>query len=111
MKGSGKGTRAGLTCGGITFDLNWSQNYTASFSGQVSGGRLTASGTLRNTNGTTVSNCKTDGQPSNCPSFESGGSGSLPINLSGGYDQATGVGEGTFTVQVGRPTSGTWNVR
>ena len=110
MKGSGKGTRTGLTCGGITFDLNWSQNYTANFSGQVSGGRLTASGTLSNTNGTTISNCKQDGQPSNCPNFETGGSGNLPISLTGSYDQATGAGEGSFTVQVGRTTTGTWNV-
>ncbi len=111
MKGGGKGTRSGLTCNSITFDLNWSQNYTANFSGQVSGGRLTASGTLSNTNGTTISNCTQDGQPSNCPAFESGGSGTLPINLTGGYDQATGVGEGSFTVQVGRTTTGTWTVR
>lgn len=108
MAGQGSGTRR-LTCGSVEGTMNWSQRYTVRFAGTVSGGRLTASGTLDNVNGTTLTGCTDGGRPSSCPYYE-GGPGSLPITLTGTYDLAAGKGTGTFTVQVARPTSGTWSL-
>ncbi|MGI8798263.1 MAG: hypothetical protein ACR2GE_03030 [Pseudonocardia sp.] len=65
---------------------------------------------MNNTNRTTLTNCSTGGTPSSCP-FYQGGTGTLSISLTGSYNAATGAGNGNFTVQLDRPTSGTWNVR
>lgn len=108
MSGQGSGTRQ-LTCGTVTAQMNWSQRYTVQFTGKVSGGRLTANGTLDNVNGTTLSGCTDGGKPSQCPNYE-GGPGSYAISLSGIFDQATGQGSGSFSVDVARPTSGSWSV-
>lgn len=109
MRGNGSGSRP-ISCNGTTATMNWSQDYSVTFSGRVVNGQLTASGSLNNTNRTTLTNCSTGGQPSTCP-FYQGGAATLPISLTGSYDQGSGQGSGSFTVQVERPTSGTWNVR
>ena len=96
MAGQGSGTRQ-LSCGSAAATMNWSQRYTVRFTGRVDGGRLTADGTLVNVNGTTLSDCTEDGQPSSSP-FSEGGPGSLAISLSGTYDRTTGKGNGSFTV-------------
>jgi len=108
MAGQGSGTRH-LTCGSVGATMNWSQRYTVRFTGRVDGGRLTAEGTLDNVNGTTLDGCTNDGHPTSCPFYEAG-PGSLAISLAGSYDRTTGRGTGSFTVAVGRPTSGTWSV-
>jgi hypothetical protein len=109
MRGRGSGSRQ-ISCNGTTATMNWNQDYSVTFTGRVVNGQLTASGSLNNTNRTTLTNCSTNGAPSQCPLYQ-GGSATLAISLSGSYDLATGQGNGNFTVQVDRPTSGTWNVR
>jgi hypothetical protein len=108
MARQGSGTRH-LSCGSTAATMNWSQRYTVHFTGRVDGGRLTAEGTLDNVNGTTLDGCTNDGHPSSCPFYEAG-PGSLSISLAGTYDRTTGTGNGSFTVDVARPTSGTWSV-
>jgi hypothetical protein len=108
MAGEGSGTRH-LSCGSTGATMYWSQRYTVRFTGRVDGGRLTAEGTLDNVNGTTLDGCTNDGHPTSCPFYE-GGPDSLAISLAGTYDRTTGQGNGSFTVAVARPTSGTWSV-
>ena len=108
MAGQGSGTRP-LSCGTVGATMNWSQRYTVRFTGRVDDGRLTAEGTLDNVNGTTLDGCTNDGHPTSCPFYETG-PGSLAISLAGTYDRTTGKGNGSFTVAVARPTSGTWSV-
>jgi hypothetical protein len=85
------------------------QRYTVRFTGRVDDGRLTAEGTLDNVNATTLDGCTNDGHPTSCPFYEAG-PGSLAIALAGTYDPTSGRGNGSFTVAVARPTSGTWSV-
>ncbi len=108
MRGKGSGSRQ-ITCGDMSATMNWSQDYTVSFTGQVVNDRFTASGTLSNVNRTRLTNCTQDGQAVACPAY-GGGPGSLPIRLDGTYNLATGQGSGTFAVQVERPTTGNWSV-
>lgn len=110
LRGKGSGTRQ-LSCNGTTGTMNWNQDYSVSMSGQVSGGKLTASGTLNNTNRTTLTGCAQNGQPSACPAYQQG-VGQFPVTFAGSYNPATGAGSGTFVVQdVARPTTGTWTLR
>jgi hypothetical protein len=108
MAGQGSGTRH-LTCGSTGATMYWSQRYTVRFTGRVDGGQLTAEGTLDNVNGTTLEGCTNNGHPTSCPFYEAG-PGSMAISLVGTYDRTTGQGNGSFTVAVARPTSGTWSV-
>ena len=62
-----------------------------------------------NVNTTTLDGCTNDGHPTSCPYYETG-PGTLAISLAGNYDRTTGKGNGSFTVAVARPTSGTWSV-
>lgn len=106
-RGSG---RRGVTCGEDGATLNWSQEYSASFSGTVRGGRLTASGTLDSVDRSTYEGCTFAGTPAECPTYRQG-SYSYTLDLTGSVDPATGAGSGDFTVNgVNLPTGGTWSV-
>lgn len=89
--------------------MAWRQEYTATFTGRVTGGKLSASGMLSNVNSTRLSGCTNAGHPVECPPYQTG-PGDYPISLSGSYDAITGRGQGTFVVgQVARTTTGTWS--
>jgi len=107
MSGQGSGTRD-LTCGDAGARMAWSQKYSATFTGRVTGGKLTGSGTLHNVNSTRLTGCTNAGHPVACEPYQTG-PGDYPITFTGSFDIATGRGQGTFTVgKVARTTIGTW---
>lgn len=91
--------------------MQWRQNYTATFAGRFSGGRLTGNGTLHNVNSTRLTGCTNAGHPVDCEPYQTG-PGDFPITVSGTYDSATGRGQGSFVVgKVARTTTGTWSTQ
>ena len=91
--------------------MQWRQNYTATFAGRVSGGRLTGNGTLHNVNSTRLTGCTNAGHPVECEPYRTG-PGDYPITVSGTYDSATGRGQGSLVVgKVARTTTGTWSTQ
>jgi hypothetical protein len=110
LSAQGSGTRD-LTCGDAGARMAWSQRYSATFTGRVTGGKLTGSGTLHNVNSTRMSGCTNAGHPVACEPYQTG-PGDYPITLSGSYDSATGRGQGSFTVgKVARTTVGSWTTQ
>lgn len=108
MAGSGSGTRD-ITCGDLGARMAWKQDYTVTFTGRVSGGQLSANGTLSNVNSTRLIGCTNAGSPTECPPYQTG-PGQFPISFSGTFDTATGRGQGTFVVgKVDKSTTGTWS--
>ena len=63
LAAEGSGTRD-VSCGDAGGRMNWHQKYVATFTGRVSNGRLTATGTLHNVNTTTLTGCTIAGHPS-----------------------------------------------
>ncbi|MGE3073834.1 MAG: hypothetical protein AB7N24_07055 [Dehalococcoidia bacterium] len=107
MDGGGGGSR-NLNCQGSTGTLTWSQGYTITFSGTISGaGALSVSGTISGSGSSTWSNCKDGGQSVGCPA-NGGGGYSFPVVITGNAPKSGGSG-GIQVLQIGLATSGSWN--
>lgn len=114
VSGSASGRGSGSTpanCGGISGTLHWNLEYTVRLTGQVRDGVLSATGTMIHTDRTTAAGCAKDGRPVNCPSNAEAGTNQYPVTVSGRFDRAGGAGLGAMTVEMTRPTAGTWSVR
>jgi len=103
IDGSGSGTtQVSSSCNGITATMNWQQDYRVrSFTGRVDPitGALTMSGTLTGSEHVVFSNCRRNGQSTECPS---------PTVIDGPYT-FTATFTGTAD-KVGRTARGTWSV-
>lgn len=120
LQGGGSGNRS-LTCNNqspaVTAQMDWQQNYSATFSGSynLSNGQISMTGTLDGSNNVHWHDCTSGFQVVDCQSVgvsDYAGSYQFPVTLNGSYNAANNSASGAWAVPaIKRPTNGDWNAQ